>query len=146
MKSIINFFKNSNHYLHTILLAILSLITMSLGAFEFGSTGIWTNVWQTIKFGLMTGLIIEVYQIIVSKSVDLKNSVGDLFADLIGLIVGTGLYDLLSIWSPITAIILLITSVISVLCATIFFRQHKYILGGIFLICLLVGFSLFIYA
>lgn len=145
MKKIIDWVKSSNHYYHIGLLAALSLIMMSIGAFEFGASGLWTNVWQTAKFGILTGLVIEVYQAIVSKSVDLKNSGGDLLADLIGLVLGIGLYLLLAVGSPASAIVLFVFSITSCIFAFAL-PKHKYTLLLAFFGCAMIGFSLFIYA
>lgn len=145
MGKIINWIKSSNHYYHIALLAALSLIIMSIGAFEFGAQGLWTNVWQTAKFGIMTGLVIEVYQAIVSKSFNLRNSLGDIVADAIGLVLGIGAYLLLAWGAPLTAIVLYIVAFASVVSA-IFYQERRIYLLMLFLGCALVGFSLFIYS
>lgn len=145
MKKIIEWVKASNHYYHIGLLAALSLIIMSVGAFEYGHSGLWLNVWQTIKFGILTGLVIEAYQVIVYKSFNLKNSLGDLLADVIGLVLGTCAYILLAICSPITAIGLYIISFVSAISAVFYEDKREYLLMA-FLGCAIVGFSLFIYA
>lgn len=145
MKKIIDWVKSSNHYYHIGLLAALSLIMMSIGAFEFGANALWTNVWQTVKFGLLTGLVIEAYQVVVCKSFDIKNSLGDIIADVIGLVLGTCVYIILAVCSPITAICLYILSFTSVVSAFFYKEKREYFIMA-FLGCAIVGFSLFIYA
>ena len=145
MKKIINWLKSSNHYYHIGLLAALSLVMMSVGAFEFGSGGLWTNVWQTVKFGLLTGVVIEVYQAIVSRTFDWRNSLGDLLADVIGLVLGIGAYLLLAWGAPVTAIMLYIVAFFSVVWAVIY-KEIRYHLLMLFFGCAIVGFSLFIYS
>lgn len=145
MKKIIDWVKSSNHYYHIGLLAALSLVMMSVGAFEFGANGIWTNVWQCAKFGLLTGVVIEVYQALVSKSLNIRNSLGDLLADAIGLVLGIGAYLLLAWGAPVTAIVLYIVAFFSVVWAVIY-KELRYYLLMFFFGCAIVGFSLFIYA
>ena len=145
MKKIIDWVKSSNHYLHIGLLAALALVIMSVGAFEFGSTGLWNNVWQTVKFGLMTGVVIEAYQAFVSKSFDWRNSLGDLVADVIGLVLGVGAYLLLAWGAPSTAIVLYILAFASMVWAVIY-KEMRHLLTIMFLMLAIVGFSLFIYA
>lgn len=145
MKKIINWLKSSNHYYHIGLLAALSLVMMSIGAFEFGANGIWANVWQCAKFGLLTGVVIEVYQAIVSHTFDWRNSLGDLLADVIGLVLGIGAYLLLAWGAPVTAIVLYIVAFFSVVWAVIY-KELRYYLLMFFLGFVIVGFSLFIYA
>lgn len=145
MRKIIEWMKSSNHYYHIGLLAALSLVMMSIGAFEFGADGLWTNVWQTVKFGIMTGLVIEAYQAIVYRTFDLRNSLGDLLADVIGLVLGVCVYLFLAWCAPVSAIVLYILAFFSVVCATIY-KELRYYLMALFLGCAMVGFSLFIYA
>ncbi len=145
MKKIINWIKSSNHYYHIGLLAALSLVMMSIGAFEFGAQGLWTNVWQTVKFGIMTGLVIEVYQAIVSRSFNLRNSLGDIVADAIGLVLGVGAYLLLVWGAPVTSIVLYIIAFFSVVWA-VFYQEIRIYLCMLFFACAILGFSLFIYA
>ena len=145
MKKIIEWVKSSNHYYHIGLLVALSLVVMSVGAFEFGAQGLWTNAWQTTKFGLMTGVVIEAYQAIVSRTFDWRNSLGDLFADVIGLVLGVGVYLLLAISSPASAIMMLCASVVSCVLAFIF-TKYQFALLASFLGCIMLGMSLFIYA
>ena len=142
MKSIINFFKDSNHYLHTILCAIIALIYCSIGAFVFSN--FWYSALFAVSTVLICGITIESYQYYLSKSLDLKNSILDLSADLIGGIGGIIIYGLLTLFSPTSAIILMILSALSVICA--FVLKDRYLFIGIFLLCLIVGFSLFIFA
>lgn len=145
MKKIIDWVKSSNHYYHIGLLAALSLIMMSVGAFEFGAQGLWTNVWQAVKFGLLTGVVIEAYQAIVYRTFDLRNSLGDLLADTIGLVLGVGVYLLLAYSSPASAITCIVASIVS--CVLAFaLAEHKYTLLASFLGCAMVGMSLFVYA
>ena len=144
MKKIIDWVKSSNHYYHIGLLVALSLVVMSVGAFEFGAKGLWTNVWQTVKFGLMTGVVIEAYQAIVSRTFDWRNSVGDLLADVIGLVLGVGVYLLLAWCSPVSAIVLFIFSFFSVVWAFIYKDLQIYLLM-LFLASAMLSFSLFIY-
>lgn len=145
LKKITNWVKSSNHYYHIVLLAALSLMMMSVGAFEFGAQGLWTNAWQCVKFGILSGLLIEAYQAITSKSFNLRNSLGDIIADLIGLALGVGVYLPLAWFAPTTAIILLCSSVLCCIFAFIIEEWRNPLLIS-FLGCLLVGFSLFIYA
>ena len=145
MKKIIEWIKSSNHYYHIALLAALALVMMSIGAFEFGAQGLWTNVWQTVKFGLMTGFVIEAYQAIVSRTFDLRNSLGDLVADAIGLVLGFGVYLFLAWCAPVSAIVLYILAFFSVVWAFIY-KELRYYLMMLFFGCAIVGFSLFIYA
>lgn len=144
MKKIIEWVKESNHYLHICLLAALALLIMSVGAFEFGADGYWKNVWQTTKFGLLSGLLIEVYQALVARKVDWANSLGDLLADVVGLGLGLGLYGLLAVGAPASAIMLLCGSAV---CCILSFAmsEHRYALLAGFLGCLLVGLPLFVY-
>ena len=145
MKKIIEWVKSSNHYYHIGLLAALSLIMLSVGSFEFGADGLWTNVWQTVKFGALVGVVIEVYQYFLARVLNMKNTLGDLVADIIGLVLGVGVYVLLAICSPYSAITLCVVAVASLIFdfAT---SEWKYYLAISFLGCALVGFSLFIYA
>ena len=145
MKKIIEWVKSSNHYYHIGLLAALSLVMMSVGAFEFGAQGLWTNVWQTLKFGALTGIVIEVYQAIVSRTFDWRNSLGDLLADAIGLVLGIGTYLLLVWGAPVTAIVLYIVAFFSMVWAVVY-KEIRYYLLMFFFGCALVGFSLFMYA
>lgn len=145
MKRLIEWVKESNHYYHIGLLCALSLVMMSVGAFEFGSAGLWTNVWQTIKFGLLTGIVIEAYQAIVSRTFDWRNSLGDLLADVIGLVLGVGAYLLLAWGAPVTAIVLYIVAFFSMVWAVVY-KEIRYYLLMLFLGCAGVGFSLFVYA
>lgn len=144
MKKIIEWVKSSNHYYHIGLLASLSLVMMSVGAFEFGAQGLWTNIWQTAKFGLMTGVVIEVYQAIISRTFDWRNSLGDLLADVIGLVLGVGVYLLLAWASPVSGVILFIFSFLSVVWAFIY-KDLRYYLLMSFLVSAMLSFSLFIY-
>lgn len=145
MSKIIDWLKSSNHYYHIGLLCALSLVMMSVGAFEFGADGIWTNVWQCAKFGLLTGVVIEVYQAIVSRTFDWRNSLGDLLADVIGLVLGIGAYLLLAWGAPATAIVLYIVAFFSVVWSVVY-REIRYHLLMLFFGCAIVGFSLFIYS
>lgn len=145
MKKIIDWVKSSNHYYHIGLLTALSLVMMSIGAFEFGAQGLWTNVWQTVKFGLLTGVVIEAYQAIVSRTFDWRNSLGDLLADVIGLVLGVGVYLLLAWASPLSAVVLFIFSFLSVCWAFIYKDLQHYLLMA-FLASAMLAFSLFIYA
>lgn len=144
MTKIINWLKSSNHYYHIGLLAALSLIMMSIGAFEFGADGLWTNVWQCAKFGLLTGVVIEVYQALVSKSLNIRNSLGDLLADVVGLVLGVGVYLLLAWASPVSGVVLFIFSFLSVVWAFIYQDLQTYLLM-MFLASAMLSFSLFIY-
>jgi hypothetical protein len=144
MEKIIEWAKKSNHYYHIGLLAALSLVMMSIGAFEFGAQRLWTNAWQTVKFGLMTGVVIEAYQAIVSRTFNLRNSLGDLLADVIGLVLGVGVYLLLAWASPVSGVILFIFSFLSVVWAFIYKELQPYLLMS-FLGCAILAFSLFIY-
>lgn len=145
MEKIIDWVKSSNHYYHIGLLATLSLVMMSSGAFEFGARELWTNVWQTVKFGIMTGLVIEVYQAIVSRSFNLRNSLGDIVADAIGLVLGVSAYLLLAWGAPVTTIVLYFFAFFSVVWSVVY-KEIRYYLVALFLGCAAVGFSLFIYA
>lgn len=145
MRKIFNWFRTNNHDLHIGLLAALTLVMMSIGAFEFGAQGLWMNVWQCAKFGVLAGLLIEAYQAIVGKSFDLRNSLGDLLADLIGLVLGVGVYLLLAWGTPTTAIILLCWSALCCVFAFVISEWRNILLLS-FLGCLIVGFSLFVYA
>lgn len=145
MKNIIEWVKSSNHYYHIGLLAALSLVMMSVGAFEFGANNIWTNVWQCVKFGLLTGIVIEAYQTIVSRTFDWRNSLGDLLADVIGLVLGIGAYLLLAWGAPVTAIVLYILAFFSMVWGIVY-KEIRYYLLMLFLGCAGVGFSLFMYA
>lgn len=145
MKKIINWIKSSNHYYHIGLLAALSLVMMSIGAFEFGADGFWTNVWQVTKFGLLTGVVIEVYQVFVSKSLNIRNTLGDLLADVVGLVLGLVVYGLLAWGSPTSAVVLYIIAAISLIWAFIYKEMRLWLVAA-FLCCAMVGFSVFIYA
>lgn len=145
MKKIIDWIKSSNHYYHIGLLAALSLVMMSIGAFEFGADGFWTNVWQCVKFGLLTGVVIEVYQVFVSKSLNIRNSLGDLLADVFGLLLGLVVYGLLAWGAPTSAVVLYIIAAISIIWAFIY-KEIRTWLVAVFLGCAMVGFSVFIYA
>ena len=144
MRKIIEWVKASNHYYHMGLLAALSLMIMSIGAFEFGAQGLWANVWQAVKFGLLTGVVIEAYQVIVSRTFDWRNSLEDLLADVIGLVLGLGT-DLMLVWcSPVSAIVMFILSFILGVWAFIYKDLRFYLLMS-FLGCAILAFSLFIY-
>lgn len=145
MKKIINWIKSSNHYYHIGLLAALSLVMMSIGAFEFGAQGLWMNVWQCVKFGLLTGVVIEVYQAITLRNFDWRNSLGDLLADIIGLVLGIGAYLLLAWGAPVTAIVLYIVAFCSMVSA-IFYQDKRYYLLMLFFGSALLALSLFIYS
>lgn len=145
MKKIIEWVKSSNHYYHIGLLAALSLVMMSIGAFEFGADGFWTNVWQCVKFGLLTGVVIEVYQALVSKSLNIRNSLGDLLADVVGLVLGLLVYGLLAWSAPTSAVVLYIIAAISLIWAFIYKEMRLWLVVA-FLGCAMVGFSLFIYS
>lgn len=145
MKKIIEWVKSSNHYYHIGLLAALSLVMMSIGAFEFSADGFWTNVWQVTKFGLLTGVVIEVYQALVSKSLNIRNTLGDLFADVVGLMLGLIAYGLLAWGSPTSAVVLYIIAAISIIWAFIYKEIRTWLVAA-FLGCAMVGFSLFVYA
>lgn len=145
MKKIIDWIKSSNHYYHIGLLAALSLIIMSISAFEFGASGFWTSVWQTAKFGLLTGVVIEVYQVFVSKSLNIRNTLGDLLADVVGLVLGLVVYGLLAWSAPTSAVVLYIIAAISLIWAFIY-KEMRLWLVAVFLCCAMVGFSVFIYA
>lgn len=144
MRRLIDWIKSSNHYYHIGLLAALSLLLLSIGAFEFGASGLWTNIWQTVKFGLLTGVVIEAYQAIVSRTFDLRNSLGDLLADVIGLMLGVGVYLLFTLGSPESAIMLMVASVVCVVLSFAIPRYRLQLLCG-FLGCMIIGFSVFIY-
>ena len=145
MKKIIDWVKSSNHSYNIGLLAALSLVMMSVGAFEFGASGFWTSVWQTAKFGLMTGLVIEAYQIITTKSINIRNTLGDLLADVVGLVLGLVVYGLLTLGAPYTTIALYVIAVAAFIFA---FTVKEYHFPMVFLFfgCAIVGFSLFVYA
>lgn len=145
MKKIIEWVKSSNHYYHIGLLAALSLVMMSIGAFEFGADGFWTNVWQVTKFGLMTGIVIEAYQAITTKSINIRNTLGDLLADVVGLVLGLVVYGLLAWGAPTSAVVLYIIAAISLIWAFIY-KEMRLWLVAVFLGCAMVGFSLFIYS
>ena len=145
MKKIIDWVKSSNHYYHIGLLAALSLVMMSIGAFEFGADGFWTNVWQCVKFGLLTGVVIEVYQAITTKSINIRNTLGDLFADVVGLVLGLVVYGLLAWSAPTSAVVLYIIAAISLIWAFIYKEMRLWLVAA-FLGCAMVGFSVFIYS
>lgn len=145
MKKIIEWVKSSNHYYHIGLLAALSLVMMSIGAFEFCADGFWTNVWQCVKFGLLTGVVIEVYQALVSKSLNIRNTLGDLLADIVGLVLGLVVYGLLAWSAPTSAVVLYIIAAISLIWAFIYKEMRLWLVAA-FLGCAMVGFSVFVYA
>ena len=145
MKKIIEWVKSSNHYYHIGLLAALSLVMMSIGAFEFGPDGFWTNVWQVTKFGLLTGVVIEAYQAITTKSINIRNTLGDLLADVVGLVLGLVVYGLLAWGSPTSAVVLYIIAAISLIWAFIYKEMRLWLVAA-FLGCAMVGFSVFVYA
>jgi hypothetical protein len=145
MKKIIDWVKSSNHYYHIGLLAALSLVMMSVGSFEFGADGLWTNVWQTVKFGALVGVVIEVYQYFLAKVLNMKNTLGDLLADVVGIAMGVGVYSLLTLAPSEAAIMLMVSSFVSCILAFAI-PEHKWKLLGAFLGCMIVGFSLFMYA
>lgn len=145
MKKIIDWIKSSNHYYHIGLLAVLSLIIKSISAFEFGASGFWTSVWQTAKFGLMTGLVIEAYQIITTKSFNIRNTLGDIIADVIGVAMGVAVYGLLAWLSPYSAIAMCICAAVSFIFAFSGSEWKNYLVMAFFGSAM-IGFSLWIYA
>lgn len=145
MKKIIDWVKSSNHYYHIGLLAALSLVMLSVGSFEFGADGLWTNVWQTVKFGALVGVVIEAYQYFLAKVLNMKNTLGDLVADVIGLVLGVGVYLLLVWLSPYSAITLMCVGIFAGVFAIILW-EHKNWLLALLLFCGIVGFPLFLYA
>jgi hypothetical protein len=80
----------------------------------------------------------------VSRTFDWRNSLGDLLADVIGLVLGVGVYLLLSWASPVSAIVLFIFSFLSVVWAFIYQDLQTYLLM-LFLASAMLSFSLFIY-
>ena len=146
MKKIIDWIKSSNHYYHIGLLAALSLIILSIGSFEFGADNLLTNVWQTVKFGLLTGVVIEIYQCITTKSFNPRNTLGDIIADVIGLVLGVGFYCLLAWLAPYSAIAMYLCAAIAFIFAFSAESAMRNYLVVAFFCCGIVGFSLFLYA
>ena len=146
MKKLIEWVKSSNHYYHIGLLAALSLVMMSIGAFEFGTSGFWTSVWQAAKFGLMTGLVIEAYQAITTKSFNIRNTLGDLLADVVGLVLGVGFYCLLAWLAPFSAIAMYLCAAVAFIFAFSAESAMRNYLVVAFFCCGIVGISLFLYA
>ena len=146
MKKIIDWIKSSNHYYHIGLLAALSLIILSIGSFEFGADNLLTNVWQTVKFGLLTGVVIEIYQCITTKSFNPRNTLGDLIADVIGLVFGVGFYCLLAWLTPYSAIAMYLLAAVAFIFAFSADGAKRNYLVVAFFCCGIVGFSLFLYA
>lgn len=146
MKKLIDWIKSSNHYYHIGLLAALSLIILSIGSFEFGADNLLTNVWQTVKFGLLTGVVIEIYQCITTKSFNPRNTLGDLIADVIGFVLGVGFYCLLAWLAPYSAIAMYLCAAVAFIFAFSAESAMRNYLVVAFFCCGIVGFSLFLYA
>ena len=146
MKKLIEWVKSSNHYYHIGLLAALALIILSIGSFEFGADNLLTNVWQTVKFGLLTGVVIEIYQCITTKSFNPRNTLGDLIADVIGLVLGVGFYCLLAWLAPYSAIAMYLLAVVAFIFAFSAESAMRNYLVVAFFCCGIVGISLFLYA
>lgn len=142
MKKIINWVKSSNHSRHIALCGVGTMLLMAVGAFIYRP--LWHNALEAVATMAVVGVAIEVYQVIVSRTFNWRNSLGDLLADAVGIAMGVGVYSLLTLAPTEAAIMLLVTSFVSCLLAFAM-PQHKWKFLGAFLGCLMVGFSLFIY-
>jgi hypothetical protein len=145
MDRIIKWLKSGKRYYCVYLFAILALLMMSIGSFEFGASRLGTNIWQTIKFGILTGIVLEVYQSLIFSLYNWRSSLQDILADFIGLLLGVGIYCLFTLATTQAAIMLIVCSFVSCLLAFAM-PEHKWKLLGAFLGCMIVGFSLFLYA
>lgn len=143
MKKIIEWIKSSNHPYHIALCAVGAMLLMAIGAFLYPSLGV--NALEAMAGMAVAGVTIEAYQVFLTRSFELRNTLGDLLADALGIAVGVGLYSLLALKAQEAAIMLLVCSFVSCILAFAL-PKHKYTALAAFFGCLIVGFSLFIYA
>ncbi|MBO7314200.1 MAG: hypothetical protein J6U49_00870 [Alistipes sp.] len=142
MKKIIDWIKSSNHSRHIALCGVGTMLLMAVGAFIYRP--LWHNALEAIATMAVVGVAIEVYQAIASRTFNWRNSLGDLLADVLGIVLGVGLYSLFTLAATQAAIMLMVCSFVSCILAFAM-PQHKWKFLGAFLGCLMVGFSLFIY-
>lgn len=142
MKKIINWVKSSNHSRHIALCGVGTMLLMAVGAFIYSP--LWYNALEAVATMAVVGVAIEVYQVIVSRTFNWRNSLGDLLADVVGIVLGVGVYSLLTLAPSEAAIMLMVSSFVSCILAFAI-PEHKWKLLGAFLGCMIVGFSLFIY-
>ena len=109
MKTLFNIIKSwindSNHYKHILLSIIVAICACVLHSFVLKDTTIISSIITT----LCVGIAIEIYQYILTKNftpASVKNSIGDLFSDIIGCGIGILLYYISITNVPISSFIL----------------------------------------
>lgn len=148
MKKIINWLKSSNHPHHIILSGVGSMLLMALGAFIYHP--LWHNALEAVATMAVVSVAIEMYQFMVTRGFheyvfDWRNSLEDLLADVVGITLGVSIYCLFTLAATQAAIMLMVCSFVSCILAFAM-PEHKWKLLGAFIICLIVGFSLFLYS
>lgn len=144
MKKFFNWlFNESNRPEHIRLLALLTIIMCAVLAF-FTSSLIALDA-QVVLACLLVAITIEAYQIIISRTVDWNNTLGDLLADLFAIGIGVIVYDILALLSPWSAIVLYVVAVALIIFGTVKSKYKAPCYLG-FLLVGLVAFSLFVFA
>lgn len=144
MKKFFNWlFNESNRPEHIRLLALLTIIMCAVLAF-FASSLIALDA-QVVLACLLVAITIEAYQIIISRTVDWNNTLGDLLADLFAIGIGVIVYDILALLSPWSAIVLYVVAVALIIFGTVKSKYKAPCYLG-FLLVGLVAFSLFVFA
>ena len=144
MKKFFNWlFNESNRPEHIRLLALLTIIMCAVLAF-FTSSLIALDA-QVVLACLLVAITIEAYQIIISRTVDWDNTLGDLLADLFAIGIGVIVYDILALLSPWSAIVLYVVAVALIIFGTVKSKYKAPCYLG-FLLVGLVAFSLFVFA
>ena len=144
MKKFFNWlFNESNRPEHIRLLALLTIIMCAVLAF-FASSLIALDA-QVVLACLLVAITIEAYQIIISRTVDWNNTLGDLLADRFAIGIGVIVYDILALLSPWSAIVLYVVAVALIIFGTVKSKYKAPCYLG-FLLVGLVAFSLFVFA
>lgn len=144
MKKFFNWlFNESNRPEHIRLLALLTIIMCAVLAF-FTSSLIALDA-QVVLACLLVAITIEAYQIIISRTVDWNNTLGDLLADLFAIGIGVIVYDILALLSPWSAIVLYVVAVALIIFGAVKSKYKAPCYLG-FLLVGLVAFSLFVFA
>lgn len=142
-KKVWGWLTGSNHPVHMALSMVVSLCacfvySLLLPEFKFA-------IISTIVTVLFVGAIIEIYQYVLTKHFDARNSLGDMLADIIGGSLGILFFWLIMITLPTSSIILYALAFITFITSFIVKKNRKMLLlTGVFIG--LFGFAMFLFA
>lgn len=144
IKKIWGWIISSNHSKHIALSALVAMfasIVYGLILPDFTITMIVSAI--TVLF---VGAAIEIYQYFLSKVLDIKNTLGDLFADILGCAIGILVFNICLIGLPISSVVLVIAGMATI-ASWIFVKPEyktKVLLGGLGMG--LFGFLMFLFS